>query len=346
MDPARDDSLMRRFDDQGLRRFRARDAVAAVCLVGVLLVLFAGRAVRNAGEQMDPGVYRDVVLVVGKPAGWVSDQLPLADAAHDATAWLSPDQELAASGGFESAPSAGSAAGAQAPPVTAAAFDPAQIGAQPPPKRPLRTLLVTGDSLSTPLDTQLARLLAPRGIHVVREPHLGTGISKSLTVDWGRLSASQVRKQRTDAVVMFIGANEGFPMNGADGKAVQCCGADWAAIYAGRARKMMDTYRRGGASRVYWVTIPTPRDPDRQRISRVVNAAISVAAEPWKAQVRVIDSVPVFTPTGYRAAMPIDGVQTIVRRPDGIHLNDAGAALLAKLVLARIGQDYVFEPER
>jgi hypothetical protein len=138
-----------------------------------------------------------------------------------------------------------------------------------------------------------------------------------------------------------MGANEGFPMPGAGGRLVQCCGPNWAAIYATRARKMMDTYRRGGAARVYWLTLPLPRDASRQKIARSVNAAILVAAQPFRSQVRVLDMTAVFTPGGrYRAAMPVGGRNTIVRRPDGIHLNDAGARLAATDVMARLRDDF------
>jgi lysophospholipase L1-like esterase len=331
----RDDSLMSRFDQHGLRRFRARDAIAAVAVIGVLLVLFEGAAIRRAGEQMDPGIGRTLVLAVGKPAGWVADQLPLAAAANAATSWLSPDEELDAADGFDAA--APRSAGSGPPPVTADAFDPRRIGGEPAPRKPLRKLLVTGDSLSTPLDVQMSRRLTASGVEVVRDPHLGTGISKTFTVDWGQLSASQVRREKPDAVVVFIGANEGFPM-----ERVDCCGADWAAIYANRLRRMIETYRQRGAAKVYWVTLPTPRDPDRQKISRVVNAAIEVAAEPWKAQVRVVDAGAIFTPDGYRDAMDVGGRRTIVREADGIHLNQAGAGVLADDLLKLIAQDYVY----
>jgi hypothetical protein len=342
MSPPTDDGLMNRFDEHGLRRFRARDGIVAVAVAGLLLVLFQGASIRRAGEQMNPGIGRDLVLLVGEPAGGIADQLPLAGIADDATAWLSPDDELAATDGFDvAAQETGTV-----PPVTAAAFDAADIGAKPEPKRRLRKLLVTGDSLSTPLDVQLARRLSSRGVEVIRDPHLGTGISKSFTLDWGQLAASQVRRHRPDAVVVFIGANEGFPMPAADGQDVECCGADWAALYATRARQMADTYRRDGDARVYWVTLPAPRDPDRQRIARVVNAAIAVAAAPWRAQVRVVDAVSTFTPDGYRDAMDVDGTETIVRDADGIHLNEAGAELLADDVQERIGRDFVYEPER
>ena len=76
--------------------------------------------------------------------------------------------------------------------------------------------------------------------------------------------------------MVFVGANEGFAMPGAGGAEIECCGPDWAAEYAYRARAMIDTYRRGGDARVYWLTVPAPRDADRARISRSVNAAIAV----------------------------------------------------------------------
>jgi hypothetical protein len=195
--------------------------------------------------------------------------------------------------------------------------------------------------LSQPLDQELARRLAS-SVKVVRDPHIGTGISKSLLVDWGKLSVAQVKKDKPDAVVVFIGANEGFPMKGGPGGAeVQCCGADYAAVYASRVRQMMNTYRQAGAARVYWLTLPTPRDPDRQKIARTVNAAIVVAAQPWRSQVRVFDTVPIFTPGArYRDAMPIHGADTIVRESDGIHLNLAGSSYLADLLLPVIDRDF------
>ena len=40
--------------------------------------------------------------------------------------------------------------------------------------------------------------------------------------------------------------------------------------------------------------------------------------------------------------MPVDGKETIVRAPDGIHLNERGSRLLAAMLLQQIRQDYVF----
>ena len=222
--PDRDDSLMDRFEDNA-RRFRARDGVVAVVVAAIVLTAIQGASMRATGEQLNDGVQRDVVLAVAKPAGWVGRQLPFRTVAADLRTQLSPDSSLSGAGGFGATATA--APGAAVPVVTPHAFAPAAIGAPAGAKRALHTLLVTGDSLSTPLDLELARRLAGKGVRVLREPHLGTGISKTDLVDWGKLSTSQVKKHRPDAVVAFIGANEGFPMPGPAGRPVNCCGAAW-----------------------------------------------------------------------------------------------------------------------
>jgi hypothetical protein len=311
----------------------------AVLLAAVLLVLFEGHSVLKAGDRMNPGIGRNVVLAVGRPSNWIAGKLPLATVASNATAWLRPEGELNGPGGFSNA--ALSAAGAQIPPVTPAAFDPTTLGEKQPVPRRLHTLLITGDSMSQPLDSDLAQQLIPKGVHVIRDPHIGTGISTTFVVDWGKLSVAQVKTDHPDAVVVFIGANDGFPMPGPSGREVPCCGAEWAAIYANRVRQMANTYRQNGVARVYWLTLPTPREPARQKIARVVNAALTVGAQPWTSQVRVIDIVPIFTPgSRYRDSMDIGGTQTIVRQADGIHLNEAGSSLLATTVIEAIQKDF------
>ena len=283
------------------------------------------------------------MLAVGHPAGWIADQFGLHDDVDRLTASLSPDEALSGPGGFDDAPTSGAQAAAAAggvTPVTADAFDPAALGAKPVQLDKLGTLLVTGDSLSQPLDVQLARRLASAGVRTVREPHLGTGISKTL-LDWGALSTAQVKKESPDAVVFFLGANEGFPFEGAGGKSIDCCGPAWAAQYATRARKMMSTFRQDSAARVYWLTLPMPRSAARQGIARTVNAAIVAAAHRSARRSGMLDMSALFTPGGkYRASMPVDGRSTIVREPDGIHLNEAGAKLAADLVIARLKADF------
>lgn len=341
-----DDALMDRFD-RNARRFGARDALI-VCFVALAgLVLLSGSGMIDAGQRLPEGVQRDVVVALGAPVEWVADRTPLDEVAADWTAALSPDEELEQGSGFLTAAATPTAVpggrSAAIEPVPESAFDPATLGAPPPPKRPLKKLLVTGDSLSTPLDLELARRLSEQGVEVVRDPRLGTGISKTDLLDWGQLSATQVKQEDPDAVVVFIGANEGHPMPGRDGATVDCCDTDWAAIYATRARQMQSTYRGGGERRVYWVTVPATRGAERSKIARVVNAAIEVAAQPFRDAVQLVDTGRIFTPGGvYRDSMPIDGKTTLVRESDGIHLNERGSSLLADVVLRELAGDFGF----
>jgi len=332
------------------RTMRARDALICVFVAVLLLLILEGASIRNSGKKMESGVQRTVVLAVGHPAGWLADRLPLAAAADKLTAALSPDDDLSGGpGGFNSAPvgggpvqAAGTGAGSTGPaPITADAFDAAELGVKPEQLPSLKNLLVTGDSLAQPLDVQLARNLADDGVVTTRDVHLGTGISKTDLVDWGLLSNKQVEDKAPDAVVMFMGANEGFGFPTAGGGEEQCCTPEWAAIYATRARSMMETYRRDGDARVYWLTLPLPRERGRQRIARAVNAAIEVAAQPFRSQVRVLDMTDLFTPDGrYRASMTVNGRATLVRESDGIHLNEAGARLALDVVLERLRADF------
>ena len=174
----------------------------------------------------------------------------------------------------------------------------------------------------------------------IRDAHLGTGISKTDIVDWGLLSSKQVKEEQARRDRDVHGRQRGLPVPRRGRQEVDCCGPEWAVIYAKRVRSMMDTYRRDGDARVYWLTLPRPA-PRRQQVARTVNAAIGVAAQPFRSQVRVLDMSDVFTPGGrYRAAMTVDGREKLVRRPDGLHLNDAGTGVAVDVVLARLRADF------
>jgi lysophospholipase L1-like esterase len=322
------------------RRFRARDALIAVGVAALLLLLVEGPSIRNSGERMEDGFWKTVVLAVGKPADAIGDVIPLPEVGDELTGWLSPDDDSGGPGSFE-AVAQEDTTGGRLSPITRDYFDPRAIGEDPPEPRELDTVLVTGDSLSMPLDAEMAQRLEDTGIEVVRDPQVGTGISAAQVGDWGSISVRQTREEEPDAIVIFIGANEGFPLPKPGGGDVQCCGSEWAAVYASRVRQMMDTYRQGGEARVYWLTLPAPRDGDRQDIARVVNEAIRVGAQPYRAHVRILDMVELFTPGfEYRDSMEIDGEDKIVRESDGVHLNGEGAELAAETVLDALEEDY------
>ena len=245
--------------ERGHRRFTLRDTIICLTIVFAGLLVTEGAAPLHAAQQMRPSRTRDLAVALARPPAWLADNLPLHHAAHQATAWLSTD---------DSTPTATLAIApvtrGGVPAVSPDAFAPGDL-APAPARRPLRRLLVTGDSMAQPLDVALARKLTPDGVRVTRDAHLGTGISKSLLADWTKLAPQQVAHDQPDAVVMFIGANEGFPLTDPAGHTVNCCGPPWAAAYANRVRTMLAAYRQNGRGRIYWLTLPTPATPPARR---------------------------------------------------------------------------------
>ncbi len=203
-----------------------------------------------------------------------------------------------------------------------------------PPSGRLR-LLATGDSMIQLIDSFMSERARSRGAVVRSDARVSTGLSKPSLLDWRAHAREQAAGMRPDATIVFIGANDGFPMGGAD-----CCGAAWIAEYASRARQMMRSYARGGRGRVYWLLLPAPRAGFFREVFPAVNAALREAARGLADDVRLIELDELFTPGGrYRDAIKIDGRRVRVRQRDGVHLNTTGAELAARVVIGALRRD-------
>jgi lysophospholipase L1-like esterase len=202
-------------------------------------------------------------------------------------------------------------------------------------------LLATGDSMIQVVDDDLrSRLDGRRAATVRSDARIGTGVSKLAMLDWIRTARGQASGFKPDVTVVFLGANDGFPMTRPAGGRVTCCAAAWVGEYARRVEAMMRAYLRGGRSLVYWLTLPTPRRGDFARIYRAVNVAIDRAARRVGDGARVVDLVPVFTPGGlFRRTITFRGRTVSARQDDGVHLSPAGAEIAATLVIERLHAD-------
>jgi hypothetical protein len=203
-------------------------------------------------------------------------------------------------------------------------------------------VLATGDSMIQIVDGFLARSLKPQHFRVRSDAHIGTGISKPFQLDWVAHARHLARSFRPSASVVFLGANEGFPLR-FGGKRRNCCSSEWRQAYARRAQAMMHSLSRGGARRVYWLTLPAARPRNWNHIYRAVNAALALAAEREGEAIRLLDMGAVFTPSGHFQQTIVRGGRRIsVRQADGIHLNVAGARIAARIVVRRMRADQLF----
>ena len=204
-------------------------------------------------------------------------------------------------------------------------------------------VLATGDSMIQYVDIALRKRLEPRHFRVRSDAHVGTGISKPRQFDWIAHASHLARSYRPRATVVFLGANEGFPLRW-DGKRRNCCSRPWRKAYARRAEAMMRALEREGAARVYWLTLPAARPRGWNRIYRSVNLALHTAAHREEGRgVRLLDMGAVFTPRGrFQQTIVRHGRRISVRQRDGIHLNVAGARIAASIVVRRMRRDKLF----
>jgi hypothetical protein len=197
-------------------------------------------------------------------------------------------------------------------------------------------VLATGDSMIQILDVNMKRRLSKRGARVRSDARISTGLSKPFLLNWPNHARRQARS-RPDVSVVFIGANDGFPIGGTD-----CCGNAWVDAYAARVRAMMTAYSRSRRGIVYWLTLPAPRPAQWRSIYPAVNRAIRRAAAALDGRARVVDLARTFTPGGsFRASMVWHGHRQTVRAPDGVHLSPTGAAIAAALVERAMRRDGV-----
>jgi len=191
------------------------------------------------------------------------------------------------------------------------------------------------------IDGDLQRRLATRGqISVHSDAHISTGISKPFMFDWLAHSRATARGLHPDVTVMFLGANDGFPMG----------------TPAGRTDGVLR--RRVGAR----VRPPRAHDDARLRPPRLGHRLLAAAPNP----------APRCVPEGLRARQPRpalggeilpgrrahrrprshlhsprqvppsmrwQGRTMTVRQADGVHLSVAGASIATTLIIRRMRRD-------
>jgi hypothetical protein len=203
-------------------------------------------------------------------------------------------------------------------------------------------VLATGDSMIQIVDGFIAQQVKPQHFRLRSDAHIGTGISKPFQLDWVAHARKLARSYRPTATVVFLGANEGFPLRW-EGKRRNCCSQAWRKAYAARAQAMMRYFEREGTARVYWLTLPAARPSGWNHIYKSVNLALRSAARREGDGVRLLDMGAVFTPRGrFQQTIVRGGRRVSVRQPDGIHLNVAGARIAARIVVRRMRRDQLF----
>ena len=305
--------------------------VLAVVLIALgIATLFNSEAIVRAGEGMEEGTTRDIVLSVGRPvddvAGFVGLHLPregldLAFGQEDKTG---SGTELE-SGSASILERRQRAQGAE------------PTYRQPQPGRPLE-VLVTGDSEAQFLGERIADQ-APSGLlEVETVPRNSTSLTNPGFFNWELNAQQEVDARDPDAVVMAIGGNDGFNIE-VDGQLYAPGTPEWQTEFARRVAVVSKTLAGRNERPVYWVPPPTARDSEQNGIYASQNRAVeqAMAAVPGLSYVDVFSTL---NGGRYSDDLKIDGRKVLARQPDGIHFSRDGAIAPARLVLEAMSEDY------
>jgi uncharacterized protein len=304
--------------------------VLGVIVIALLVaVLFNSEAIVRAGESMERGPTRDVVLSIARPL----------DDAAGAVGLHLPREGLDLAFGQEDK----TAEGTELEEGSTAILRPnrrksrRQSFVQPTPEDPV-DVFVTGDSQAEFIGQVLTDELPDDLFDVEVVPRNSTGLTNPEFFNWEINAQQEIAARQPDAVVMVIGGNDGFNVL-AGGQLYGWQDPEWQLEYARRAAVVMRELGSDGERPVYWVPPPTARDPEQTAIYETQNHAVEAAAAAVPGA-RYVDIFSTINRGEYSDELKIEGRRVLARQPDGIHFTREGAVVPVRLILRAMARDY------
>lgn len=207
--------------------------------------------------------------------------------------------------------------------------------------RPL-PILITGDSLLGYMGPELLNEAHAQGsVTGWTDIHDGTGLTRPDFVDWSVVAHQQTQTYHPDAVVVMIGGND-FQNMTLPNRFFHAGTPSWTREYQRRAEIVMKAWIQGGVRRVYWLSMPPARDPSWAYDDYKIDLALRRAARrvPGVHYVNVLR--PITNHGHYSDYVNVNGVPTLIREQDGVHLNIQGSDVVAREVEPIIKREWHF----
>lgn len=207
------------------------------------------------------------------------------------------------------------------------------------------TSWIIGDSLAaTPGESLLAQLPTSSFDVLGLESKVSTGLARPDVFNWFSFIHDFVLTRQPKTLIASFGANDDQSLYGEGGSVGPFGSYAWKKEYSTRINSTLDFLATNGVYTL-WVEIPPVRDPVRNERYQIINdiTRAAIAAHPNTST--YIETKAAFTTAegNYNDSLPINGVDTLLRSPDGIHFTRAGGDVIARLVIAKLHTLYVFE---
>jgi len=304
-------------------------------VLGVIVIalavasLFNSEAIVRAGESMQPGHTRDIVLSVGRPLDDVAGAIGL----H------LPRKGFDLAFGQESKTAKGTELERGSTAILRANRRKRQSrGFAQPTQQDEVNVFVTGDSQAQFVGEILTDLLPSDLFDVSVVARNATGLTNPEFFNWEINAQQEIAARKPDAVVMVMGGNDGFNVL-SQGTLFGPDEPQWQLEYARRAAVVMRELGSNGKRPVYWVPPPTARDPKFNEIYATQNKAVEQAAMAVPGA-RYVDIYNTINHGRYSNELKIDGRRVLARQADGVHFSRDGALVPARLIFRAMAKDY------
>jgi hypothetical protein len=307
----------------------AGSVLGVIVIALAVAALFNSEAIVRAGESMQPGHTRDMVLSVGRPIDDVAGAIGL----H------LPREGFDLAFGQESKTAEGTELEEGSTAILRAnRRKRRQQGFAQPTQQDEVDVLVTGDSQAQFVGEILTDLLPSDLFDVSVVARNATGLTNPEFFNWEINARQEIADRNPDAVVMIMGGNDGFNVL-SQGTLYGPDDPQWQTEYARRAAVVMRELGSDGKRPVYWVPPPTARDPKFNGIYATQNKAVEQAALAV-AGARYVDIYNTINHGRYSDELKIDGRRVLARQSDGVHFSREGAVVPARLILRAMAKDY------
>lgn len=204
-------------------------------------------------------------------------------------------------------------------------------------------VLLAGDSILRQTGPKLDETFG-RDVAIDNAAVNNSGLLTPGYVDWAQRLQEKVEAHDPDAVVfLFIGnyTDTDYAV-GADGNPIMKNTPEFFEAWGKEADHLMQVLHDSGSdAKVYWVLPPPEYTPENQATTVGLRAEYEALAERWP-EITLIDANDALAgPNGEYLASTTNrhGEVVPLRVPDTVHLTDAGARRLARVIHNAIDQD-------
>lgn len=203
---------------------------------------------------------------------------------------------------------------------------------------------IIGDSLATTPGESLLNKLSVDSFDVYGlDSRVSTGFSRPDFFNWASNIQDFVMSRKPKTIIISIGANDDQSIF-IDGNNIgPFASNEWKDAYLRRLNATLD-FTQAYDIHVFWVEIPPVRDPVRNDRYKTINDLTRDAINAHPAYATLVETKAAFSDANgnYSDSLPINGVETLLRAPDGIHFTRAGGNLVADLIIGKLHEFYKF----